>query len=168
VPTYASGGFLDHYLPYLLREADQTLSEPFYGLLAEHKIARSEWRVLAVLHERGPLPVADLAQAALSPQPTVTHAVRRLTERELVSSARGEADKRQRIVSVSTTGALLTQRLIDGASELEGELLAGVDELPQLRRQLSELTALLRQRLDSRAAPATDQLDSHRGEGVQR
>ena len=104
----SSGGpaFLDGYLPYLLRRADQTLSEPFYAVLTRYGVARSEWRVLAVLHELGPLGVVDLAAAALSPQPTVTHAVRRLEERGLLSRRPGTTDKRQRIISVTDTGAV--------------------------------------------------------------
>ena len=46
-------GFLDDYLPYLLRRADQTLSAAFYATLTECGVARSEWRVLAVLEELG-------------------------------------------------------------------------------------------------------------------
>ena len=33
VVTSGTSGFLDGYLPYLLRRADQTLSAPFYAVL---------------------------------------------------------------------------------------------------------------------------------------
>ncbi|NDH23654.1 MAG: MarR family transcriptional regulator, partial [Actinobacteria bacterium] len=105
-------GFLDDYLPYLLRRADQTLSEAFYAVLTESGVARSEWRVLAVLEEIGPLSVLDLTDAALSPQPTVTHAVRRLEARGLVTRTAGATDRRQRIVAITEEGAALTRRLI--------------------------------------------------------
>ena len=45
--------FLGRYLPYLLRQADQTLSAPFYAALNRSGVARSEWRVLVVLEELG-------------------------------------------------------------------------------------------------------------------
>lgn len=138
----SSGGpaFLDGYLPYLLRRADQTLSEPFYAVLTRYGVARSEWRVLAVLHELGPLGVVDLAAAALSPQPTVTHAVRRLEERGLLSRRPGTTDKRQRIISVTDTGATLTDSLIAEAKQLEADALTDAGDLTDLVARLRHLT----------------------------
>jgi DNA-binding MarR family transcriptional regulator len=136
-------GFLDDYLPYLLRRADQTLSEAFYAVLTESGVARSEWRVLAVLEELGPLSVLDLTDAALSPQPTVTHAVRRLEARGLVTRTAGATDRRQRIVAVTEEGAALTRRLIRAARRLEAAALAdlggGEDLVEPLRRLISSL-----------------------------
>ncbi len=136
-------GFLDDYLPYLLRRADQTLSEAFYAVLTESGVARSEWRVLAVLDELGPLSVLDLTDAALSPQPTVTHAVRRLEARGLVTRTAGATDRRQRIVAVTEEGAALTRRLIRAARRLETAALAdlggGEDLVEPLRRLISSL-----------------------------
>ena len=136
-------GFLDNYLPYLLRRADQTLSEAFYAVLTESGVARSEWRVLAVLEELGPLSVLDLTDAALSPQPTVTHAVRRLEARGLVTRTAGATDRRQRIVAITEEGAALTRRLISAARRLETAALAdlggGEDLVEPLRRLISSL-----------------------------
>ena len=136
-------GFLDDYLPYLLRRADQTLSEAFYAVLTESGVARSEWRVLAVLEELGPLSVLDLTDAALSPQPTVTHAVRRLEARGLVTRTAGATDRRQRIVAITEEGAALTRRLIRAARRLETAALAdlggGEDLVEPLRRLISSL-----------------------------
>ncbi len=136
-------GFLDDYLPYLLRRADQTLSEAFYAVLTESGVARSEWRVLAVLEDLGPLSVLDLTDAALSPQPTVTHAVRRLEARGLVTRTAGATDRRQRIVAVTEEGAALTRRLIRAARRLETAALAdlggGEDLVEPLRRLISSL-----------------------------
>lgn len=135
--------FLDGYLPYLLRRADQVLSARFYATLTEHGVARSEWRVLAVLHDLGRLPVVDLAAAALSPQPTVTHALRRLEERGMVSRTPGEEDRRQRFISITDRGVALAATLIAEAKRLEAEVLADVDpaELAALIDQLCALTA---------------------------
>lgn len=137
----SGSSFLSGYLPYLLRQADQTLSAPFYALLARHGVGRSEWRVLAVLYELGELSVADLAAEALSPQPTVTHAIRRLEKRNLVTRALGTDDKRQRFISVTPSGSELTRTLIAGASQLETDALSDAGDLSVLVTQLRQLTS---------------------------
>lgn len=132
--------FLRSYLPYLLRQADQTLSAPFYARLTAHGVARSEWRVLAVLREFGELGVVDLADAALSPQPTVTHAVRRLEQRGLVTRRPGARDKRQRVVSLTASGRRITDTLVAEARRLESVALADAGDLTDLLDQLRALT----------------------------
>lgn len=144
-------GFLSGYLPYLLRQADQTLSAPFYAVLTRYEIARSEWRVLAVLNELGELCVADLATEALSPQPTVTHALRRLEQRGLVKRTLGVQDKRQRFISVTSSGKKLTNTLITEATQLEAEALAGAGDLSALVEQLQALTAAVEATVRTRA-----------------
>lgn len=147
--------FLDSYLPYLLRQADQTLSAPFYALLTRYGLARSEWRVLAVLEELGELCVVDLAAAALSPQPTVTHALRRLEKRKLVKRTVGTDDKRQRFISITPAGSRLTTTLIDEAKALEADALVGAGDLAELIEKLQELTATVDARVRQRDEEAT-------------
>lgn len=146
--------FLNGYLPYVLRKADQTLSAPFYAVLTRHNVARSEWRVLAVLHELGELSVAELATQALSPQPTVTHAVSRLEKRALITRTLGTADKRQRIVAVTAAGAELTAALIVEAKRIEAEALAGAGDLSGLLHELEQLTAMVEASVAAQAAHA--------------
>jgi DNA-binding MarR family transcriptional regulator len=136
--TAADESFLNEYLPYVLRRADQALSTAFYGVLTRYGVARSEWRVLAVLEELGELSILDLTSASLTPQPTVTHAVRRLEERGLVSRVLGTDDKRQRFVSITPTGSRITRTLIE-AKQLEAEALATTGDLSQLVAHLNEL-----------------------------
>lgn len=139
-PSPATGpAFLDSYLPYLLRRADQTLSAPFYARLDHAGIARSDWRVLAVLHRAGAMGVVELAAAALSPQPTVTHAVRRLESRDLVCRERGAHDKRQRIIALTPSGAELAGSLIADATRLQDEALSGIGHVGELVRMLGDL-----------------------------
>lgn len=139
----AERAFLDSYLPYLLRRADQTLSAPFYAVLTQAGVARSEWRVLAVLEELGELSVLDLAAAALSPQPTVTHALRRLEAQGLISRTTGTHDKRQRFISITDAGAELTTSLMATANRMSTEALSDAGDLTELVERLNELTALL-------------------------
>lgn len=133
--------FLAAYLPYLLRRADQTLSAPFYAALTRYGVARSEWRVLAVLADLDRPTVAQLTAAALSPQPTVTHALRRLEERGLVSRTSGEHDRRQRFVTITPAGRQLAETLIAEAEHLAAAQLVDAGDLSDLIRRLEDLTA---------------------------
>lgn len=148
--------FLDSYLPYLLRRADQVLSAPFYAVLTNYGVARSDWRVLAVLEEHGDLTVLDLAAAALSPQPTVTHSLRRLEKQGLISRTAGTTDKRQRVVSVTASGATLTKTLMAEAKRLEADALATSGDLSMLVTKLGELTTALE--LHAAAAENTEEV----------
>ena len=150
--TTLAPDFLDRYLQYLLRKADQTLSESFYAVLARAGVARSEWRLLSVLEDLGDLRVADLAVAALSPQPTVTHALRRLEDRGLIIKTVDGEDRRQRVVALTPAGSTLTSALIADATQLEAKALAGADGLVELAQRLRSLTSFL----ESRAATAVD------------
>ena len=152
--TVGDAGFLDEYLPYLLRRADQTLSAPFYAVLNRYGVARSEWRVLAVLAESGEVGVVDLANAALSPQPTVTHALRRLEERGLVVRKHGPDDRRQRLVSITPNGTHLAATLTAEARALEVEQLADAGDLSDLIDRLRDLTSSLEAAAQLRAATA--------------
>lgn len=145
------------YLPYVLRQADQTLSAPLYAVLQAQGVARSEWRVLAVLAEVGEVGVLELAELALSPQPTVTHALRRLEERNLIKRTQGKQDKRQRWVTITPAGSALTSKLFAEARRLERIALADVDGLADLVAQLQALTESVQasfeqHRLDAEAA----------------
>ncbi len=139
--------FLDGYLPYVLRRADQVLSAPFYQLLTQHGVQRSEWRVLAVLREHDSISMTDLTTTALSPQPTVSHAVARLAERGLVQRFRGTHDKRLWFVACTESGRALADKLVLEAHHTETEALSGasihdisglVEELNSLHTKLAD------------------------------
>ena len=131
----AETSFLANYLPYLLRQADQTLSAPFYAVLTKHEVARSEWRVLAVLEEFEELSVIELADASLSPQPTVTQ---------------GTEDRRQRIVSITAAGIKLARLLAREAKMLEADALANAGDLSALVAQLEILSTCVATRMPQR------------------
>ena len=97
--------------------------------------------MLAVLHELGELSVVDLATAALSPQPTVTHAVRRLEKRNLLTRTPGQHDRRQRFIALTPSGQELTDTLMQEAKTLESDLLAEAGDLAELAKLLRSLTA---------------------------
>ncbi len=133
--------FLDGYLPYVLRRADQALSAPFYQSLTRHGVQRSEWRVLAVLREHDSMSMTDLTSTALSPQPTVSHAVARLAERGLVQRFRGTHDRRLWFVACTESGRTLADTLVSEAHRTETDALvgAGIHDISELVEELNSL-----------------------------
>jgi MarR family transcriptional regulator, organic hydroperoxide resistance regulator len=119
--------FLNSYVPYLLERASQLLSERFHAELAEEGIEVSDWRILAVLLEASPLPVNDLSDRTMLPQPTTSHALTRLEARKCVARRAGAEDKRVRLVELTPTGRQLAKKLEQRADRLERKALATVD-----------------------------------------
>lgn len=137
--------FLEGYLPYLLQRADQLLSARFHRAHRSAGVTSSEWRVLAVLAEHGPLTVSALTRRALLPQPTTTHAVARLEEAgDVVRRATGR-DARQRIVTLTAAGRRRAAALIElAAAELDATLAdAGIDVPAEFAEQLIAISDAL-------------------------
>jgi len=63
----APGGFVDHYLDYLLATAANRFQESFQPVLEAAGISRPAWRVLATLADRGALDLASLSATVLIP-----------------------------------------------------------------------------------------------------
>jgi DNA-binding MarR family transcriptional regulator len=137
--------FLDGYLPYLLQRADQLLSARFHQRLAEEGVSTSEWRVLAVLREFGPLSVGLLTRSTLLPQPTTTHAVSRLEQDGLVRRRSDGRDGRIRIVALTPSGKRRAAQLTKVAEAESRATLsaAGIDSHEQLVTDLRRLCGAL-------------------------
>jgi MarR family transcriptional regulator, organic hydroperoxide resistance regulator len=139
--------FLDGYLPYLLQRADQLLSAAFHDVLREREIQISEWRVLAVLREDGPLSVGALSERAMLPQPTTSHAVARLEREAYVERRAARGDGRLRIVALSRAGRIEADRLVTLATDAvartaeSAQLTVDAEFVAQLRDVIAALEA---------------------------
>jgi DNA-binding MarR family transcriptional regulator len=139
-PPSDSGEFLPRYLPYLLHRVDQLLSARFHRDLQASGTAVSEWRVLAVLLDHDGLPLSQLSDRTMLPQPTTTHAVSRLEADGAVERVAVASDGRMRAVHLTTAGRELAQKLVDRAGvELAG---FGVDP-ERLRRLEADLGTIM-------------------------
>jgi DNA-binding MarR family transcriptional regulator len=138
-------GFLDHYLPYQLQRADQLLSTRFHRHLRQRGVALSEWRVLAVLLDGGPLTMGALTQRTLLPQPTVSHAVSRLERQGSLRRRSSGGDGRQRIVELTAEGRRVASSLVATAQRHLAETLAdaGLEVTPGFIDQLRALVGRL-------------------------
>ena len=119
----AEGRFVDQYLGYLLGQANHALYREFDAHVRAAGLSSIEWRVLATLHDGGPLTVSQLAHEVLAKQPTVTKLVQRMSEQGWVGVAADPADQRRTLVSATAAGRRLAKPLVHRARAHETALL---------------------------------------------
>jgi DNA-binding MarR family transcriptional regulator/ribosomal protein S18 acetylase RimI-like enzyme len=120
-------------------------------------IQPGQYPLLAILDENGPQTIGELAQAMRMSQPAITKNADRLIEAGLIEVSRNDADRRQRLVSLSAAGRHtleLSKRevwpLVEAAVKEVTDDLSG-----PLLEQVAEIEARLAARpLSSRAAAA--------------
>ncbi len=131
---------LDAQVGFVLRKVSQRHTGLFAGLIGED-ITPMQWAVMAKLAERGPLSQNRLGRETAMDAATVKGVVDRLTKRGILSSAADPDDQRLLIVSLSSTGQALVQRLVPKAQAITEATLAPLEATE--RQQLFSLLAKL-------------------------
>jgi DNA-binding MarR family transcriptional regulator len=133
--------FVDDYLGYLLGQANHALYKDFDAHVRAAGLSSIEWRVLATLHDGGPLTVSRLADEVLAKQPTVTKLVQRMSEQGWVVLQADAADQRRTLVVATTAGKRLVRPLVEKARAHESAMLSALagSEKAALKKLLSKL-----------------------------
>jgi DNA-binding MarR family transcriptional regulator len=133
--------FVEGYLGYLLGQANHALYKDFDAHVRAAGLSSIEWRVLATLHDGGPLTVSQLAHEVLSKQPTVTKLVQRMTEQGWVALQADPADQRRTLVVATTAGKRLVRPLVIKARSHEAAMLSTLEasEKAALKKLLAKL-----------------------------
>ena len=133
--------FLDDHLVYLLARASHALWRGFEPRVREAGLTSLEWRVMAVLADREPMPVGTLAREVLAKQPTLTKALDRMAAQGWIERGADRVDARRARVALTPTGRQRVAPLLAAASAHEAQQLAGLpaSERQRLRRQLREV-----------------------------
>lgn len=133
-------------------QADVTIVAQRAGI----PVQPGQYPLLTMLDEHGPQTIGDLAQALGTSQPAITKISERLVEAGLIEINRSDADRRQKLVSLSAGGRRAIER---SRREVWPVVEAAVRELTDdlqgpLLEQINEIEARLTARpLNSRAAP---------------
>lgn len=135
--------FLDDYLPYLLGHASWVMNKDFDDYVRAAGLSPVEWRTLATLHDRDGLTIGELCRIVVAQQPTLTKAVKRLSEVGLARREDDEGDLRKTRVFRTVRGRKVTADLITRALEHEQALVGGLgaEELRLLKRALRQILA---------------------------
>jgi DNA-binding MarR family transcriptional regulator len=133
--------FVDSYLGYLLGQANHALYKDFDAHVRAAGLSSIEWRVLATLHDGGPLTVSRLADEVLAKQPTVTKLVQRMSEQGWVVLQADAADQRRTLVVATAAGKRLVRPLVEKARAHEASMLSALagSEKAALKKLLSKL-----------------------------
>jgi DNA-binding MarR family transcriptional regulator len=141
----AKGGerFVHGYLGYLLGQANHALYKDFDAQVRAAGLNSIEWRALAVLHDREPITVSQLAREVLSKQPTVTKLVQRMAEQGWVQQQACPDDQRRTLVAITSAGRRLVKPLVEQARKHEEGVLAALaqSEKAALKKLLEKLAA---------------------------
>ena len=133
--------FVEGYLGYLLGQANHALYKEFDAHVRAAGLSSIEWRVLATLHDGGPLTVSQLAHEVLSKQPTVTKLVQRMSEQGWVALQADPQDQRRTLVVATAAGKRLVRPLVVKARSHEAAMLSTLEasEKAALKKLLAKL-----------------------------
>ena len=139
---------LDDFIPYQLSTASNAVSD----LIAREYKSRfglkiPEWRVMAVLGNRGASTQRHLVEATLMDKVTVNRAVKALVDRNLLGRSPNDADGRSHHLQLSDTGHELYDQIMPAAELMEKKIMAVLSE--QEQEQLSRLLAMIKHSADA-------------------
>lgn len=135
--------FLDHYLPYLLGHASQVMNKEFDDSVRAAGLTPVEWRSLATLRDHDGLTIGALCRIVVAQQPTLTKAVKRLSEVGLARRLDDAEDLRRTRVFATAKGRRVAAALMRSALDHERRLVDSLTpgELRVLKETLRRILA---------------------------
>lgn len=127
------------HLWLILNKAEKALAAQANASILKLGLCPSDFAVLEVLLHKGPLPVNQIGQKVLLTSGSMTAAVDRLEEKNLLQRSDSKKDRRAKIVSLTPQGKRLIQTLFhEHAAHLEAAT-AALNE-----KEKTQLVALLK------------------------
>ncbi|NQY98790.1 MAG: winged helix-turn-helix transcriptional regulator [Henriciella sp.] len=137
---------LDGFLPYRLSVLSNAVSSKIAAIYErEFELSVWQWRIIAVLGERGGLTSTEVAQRTLMDKPTVSRAAASLIERGILERHIDSDDRRRAPMQLTEEGQAIYAAVIPRALENERELLDALspEEAETLHALLSRLSAVV-------------------------
>lgn len=117
---------LDHQVGFLLRQVAQRHAAIFAAGM-EGDVTATQWAALSKLAEAGPLSQNRLGRLTVMDAATIKGVIDRLSVRALVATESDPTDGRRRVVSLTTAGRALVERLLPAAIRITEDTLAPLD-----------------------------------------
>src|SRR5713101_4964345 len=141
---------LDKGLGFLMRLLDTRVHFLYEQLTAQNDITPRQFGVLLTLYQRGTLTLTELAGHIRVDRSTLGEMINRMAERSLVSKRNNGNDRRSAEVLLAPAGKNVLLKIVTGAAELQGALLAPL--APEDRAHFMRCMKLV-------AEPAADDAD---------
>jgi DNA-binding MarR family transcriptional regulator len=131
------------YVPYLVRRISDSLIDRFTAGLTPHGITLHMWRIIAVLHGRGPTRFHVLVSQTLIEPPTLSRLLKELRAKGYVTRTSSAVDARGVLITPTKKALNLVEELTPHAFEVEKETLASLsdDEAEMFRRLVRRVCA---------------------------
>ncbi len=106
---------LEDFLPYRLSIAANTVSKQIAKTYAPYKLSRTQWRVMAVLAGADKITAQAVSDKTGMDKTTVSRAVKKMLDRDLISRCADSADARATSLSLSGKGRAMFNKIIPEA-----------------------------------------------------
>jgi DNA-binding MarR family transcriptional regulator len=133
-------GRLDSYLFYWIGQIDNLYKRAILDAMRPLRINVAWWRTLAVLNERGPVTVGDLARITVIERTALTHVLHQMEKRNLVRRKERVGDRRVVEIHLQPEGEALFRRILPEARAVYERATAGLQ-----RAQIVSLIAKLKE-----------------------
>ncbi len=132
---------LDKQICFRLYTAARLVTQAYTPILTALGITYPQYLVLMVLWEKDNQPVNDIARRLLLETNTVTPLLQRMEKIGIISRKKGEQDKRQQIVSLTSKGKALEEEAFATVPSGMGEQLSACplnseEDYPRLAQEL--------------------------------
>jgi len=115
---------LSDQIGHLLRRAYQRHTAIFQRRISDLDVTAIQFAVLVTVRDGGIMPLTRIGAATAIDPATLRGVISRLSERDLIISQNDEADRRQRLVSLTPKGHDLVSRLLPDAVAITRETLS--------------------------------------------
>ena len=142
---------LGHFLPHRLVVLAQTMNRALaHRCEDECGLTTSEWRLLAILAKYGALSANAVAGYADMDKVRVSRAVSRSVSAGLVRRAIDRGDRRRSVLTLTSDGWAMHDRIVPSLLELESEMLSGLEDreidtlqgfAERLQKRVGQMTA---------------------------
>ena len=136
-----------HSLPMELMKAREAAMARFRPLLRDNGLTEQQWRVIRALAEFGPIDAGELAKESFLLAPSLTRILQFLENEKILRRTPDASDQRKSVVSLTTRGQALFQRIAPASEQLYAQIEAafGKDRLQALYDLLADFYTTLEQ-----------------------
>lgn len=143
-PFASDSFYTERSLAIACTRGREAIVKRFQNLLASQGFTEQQWRVLRVLYDFEPVPLAELCRLCCIHKVSMTRIVRTLMQRDLVTRQRQDADRRAYDVSLTPAGRRLLSEMTPVANDIYQSIARdfGPEKTRLLLRLLKELSQI--------------------------